>query len=102
MNEYSIEWMEPSVDDLAEIARYYKATAGSEAGSKVLNTILSKINELVEYPYANPYIRYETLREKGFRVLVIDNYLCFYKVAGKTVSIYRVLHSSRNYAKLFR
>jgi len=101
MREYSLEWLEPAFDDIAEIAQYYKASADMDVSRKMLKKIISGINDLINLPYAHPYVRYETLREKGFRVLIIDNYLCFYKVVGKTVSIYRVIHSSRNYNKLF-
>lgn len=32
----------------------------------------------------------------GYRVLVIETYLVFYVVRGKTVEIHRVVHGSRN------
>lgn len=102
MNEYILEWLGPASDDIAEIVQYYKATAGIDVSRNIANKLITEINDLVNFPYKNPYARYKTLQEKGFRVLIIDNHLCFYKVLGKTVSIYRILHGSRNYFKLFR
>ncbi|MEP6890052.1 MAG: type II toxin-antitoxin system RelE/ParE family toxin, partial [Nitrospirota bacterium] len=32
----------------------------------------------------------------GYRVLVVDNYLVFYKVKGKTILVYRILHGARD------
>lgn len=102
MNGYTLEWLGPASDDLAEIVHYYRAAAGIDVARTVANKLITEINDLANFPYANPCTRYKTLQEKGFRVLITDNYLCFYKVLGQTVSIYRVLHGSRNYIKLFR
>ncbi|MBH0207806.1 MAG: type II toxin-antitoxin system RelE/ParE family toxin [Nitrospira sp.] len=32
----------------------------------------------------------------GYRVLVIDNYLVFYKAKGTTLLVYRILHGARD------
>lgn len=37
MNEYCFEWLEPAADDIAEIAQYYKASAGADISRKILN-----------------------------------------------------------------
>lgn len=95
MKGYTLEWLGPALDDIAEIAQYLKAEAGIDASEKMVNKLIQEINDLIDFAYANPYTRYKTLREKGYRVLIINHYLCFYKVLGKTISIYRVLHGSR-------
>jgi toxin ParE1/3/4 len=102
MSELTLEWLGPASDDIAEIVQYYKTTAGVEVSRKISSRIIAEINNLVNFPYANPYARYLSLQEKGYRVLLVDNYICFYKVISKTISIYRIFHSSRNYIKLFR
>lgn len=102
MKEYIIEWLGPASDDIAEIAQFYKATASLSVSRTIVSRLFTEIDELARYPYANPYARYKTLQEKGFRVLILDHYLCFYKVSGSIVTIYRILHSSRNYIKLFK
>lgn len=102
MKEYIIDWLGPALDDITEIAQYYKSTAGLSVSRTIVNRLFEEINQLIRYPYANPYARYKTLQDKGFRVLIVDHHLCFYKVSGNKVTIYRILHSSRNYIKLFR
>jgi toxin ParE1/3/4 len=32
----------------------------------------------------------------GYRALVVDNYLTFYKVRGKVILVYRILHGARD------
>ena len=38
----------------------------------------------------------EKLQTFGYRVLVIESYLVFYLLRGKTIEIHRVVHGSRN------
>ncbi len=38
----------------------------------------------------------EKLARLDYRVVVVDNYLIFYKISGKTVHIYRIVHGARD------
>jgi plasmid stabilization system protein ParE len=40
------------------------------------------------------------LREYGYRILVVESYLVFYVIRGKTVEIHRVIRESRNLDQL--
>ena len=53
------------------------------------------VTKLAFYPYQGVVPRHPKLREAGYRVLIVGDYLAFYKVRGKTVQIYRVVHGSR-------
>ena len=49
---------------------------------------------------ANPLIGHvpkdETLKGYGYRILVIESYLVFYVIRGRTIEIHRVVHGSKN------
>jgi plasmid stabilization system protein ParE len=40
------------------------------------------------------------LSRRGFRCLVVEEYLCFYKITTREVLIHRVIHGARNYPGL--
>jgi len=36
------------------------------------------------------------LARLDYRVVVVDNYLIFYKISGKTVLVYRIIHGAQD------
>jgi plasmid stabilization system protein ParE len=42
----------------------------------------------------------EKLARLDYRVVVTDNYLIFYKISGKTVRVYRIMHGARDVPEL--
>ena len=40
------------------------------------------------------------LAAKGYRYLIVKNYLVFYVIVGDTVQIHRILHARRDYRSL--
>jgi toxin ParE1/3/4 len=55
-----------------------------------------RIGRLEHNPLLGRVPRHSKLREYGYRVLVIESYLVFYIVRGRTVEIHRVVHGSCN------
>ncbi|MCP4148635.1 MAG: type II toxin-antitoxin system RelE/ParE family toxin [bacterium] len=37
------------------------------------------------------------IRDRGYRMLIVENYLVFYVLKEKIIQIRRILHSARNY-----
>jgi len=54
------------------------------------------VGNLKTHPLLGRIPRDEKLKNSGYRVLIIESYLVFYVVRGKTVQIHRVIHGSRN------
>lgn len=54
---------------------------------------------LRDFPYSCNYVADEFLKKKGYRKLIIDNYVAFYLVneVEKMVVIMRILYSKRKY-----
>lgn len=55
------------------------------------------IGRLARFPRSGPRPNGSRLRRLGYRMLVVDNYLVFYVILGRTVQIRRVLHGARRY-----
>src|SRR5690349_6677780 len=85
--------------DLAAIHRFIARDSRRNADA-VVDRLLRAIERLEEHPESGPRLRDELLRERGFRFLGSDGYLVFYKIIGKQVRVYRVLHGRRAYESL--
>jgi len=64
--------------------------------------IEKKLSALNTYPQLGKIPNDEKLASLGYRVVVVDNYLIFYKISGKTVLIYRIVHGARDVPGLLK
>jgi len=85
--------------DLEEIKRYIERDSPRRA-EKFVSKLLDRIESLSTLPNAGILPRDETLRARGFLILIERQYLVFYKVLSKQVRVYRVLHGRRRYQHL--
>jgi len=84
--------------DLLEIHRYIERDA-PDAAERFLGKLLDGIEQLGSISIGVAP-RDESLRSRGFRVLVGGEYLIFYKEFARHVRVYRVLHGKRKYSHL--
>ena len=56
----------------------------------------NQIGQLEHHPKLGRVPRHPKLKEYGYRVMIIEAYLVFYVIRGKTIEIHRVVHGSRN------
>lgn len=88
--------------DLNEI--YYHITnnlGAPQAADNLLDDIEKQILSLCDFQHRCEYSRNEILRDKGYRKLVIHNYVVLYLVddKSKTVIVMRVFHGAMDYKK---
>ncbi|MGH9602663.1 MAG: type II toxin-antitoxin system RelE/ParE family toxin [Terriglobales bacterium] len=83
--------------DLIEIWSYL-ATDSETAADRVLDRIGSRLDLLARSPHLGR--RREELRP-SLRSFPVGDYLIFYQVTGKALTVVRVLHGSRDLASLF-
>lgn len=95
----SVRILRRAVRDLEEINAYLRHKAPSGAGD-LLDDLLDAIESLGDFASRGATPRDDRLRGQGFRFLVQRPYLVFYKVRGRTVRVYRVLHGRRAWAAL--
>lgn len=90
-------------DQLREILFYLADDSGSvEVALHYLDKIEKAISQLRDFPQSGNIPRYSILRKQGYRVLIVENHLVFYKVdeLDKTVTVYAVVDSRREYRNL--
>jgi toxin ParE1/3/4 len=90
-------------DQLSDIIHYIAADSGDvNIALAYLDKIETAVMELEDFPYQGVQPRYSILRRQGYRVLIVERHLIFYKVneAEKTVCVYAVMDGRREYRSL--
>ena len=96
METYNLLIFPTAKQDLQDIVDYVNELS-PDAALKLYDEIVEGIGSLAEMPMRCPLLKSSVLRAKGYRVLVVHNYLVFYVVNGKTVEIRRILYRRRQY-----
>ena len=95
MENYRIIILPSAQKDLKD----YINELSPDAAPKLYDEIVDSIITLEHMPLRSPLLKIPELRAKGYRVLVVQNYLVFYVVSDK-VEIRRILYGRRRYEDL--
>ncbi|MDA8212787.1 MAG: type II toxin-antitoxin system RelE/ParE family toxin [Clostridia bacterium] len=96
MDKYKIKIYSNAKMDLKDIVSYLN-TLSPQAALRDYDLIVEKIGSLAEMPERCPFVRDLALKAKGYRYLIVENYLVFFVVKADMVQIRRILYSKRNY-----
>ena len=99
-NNYSLKFSTKASEDLEQIYIYIAEKLFADvAADRLLNKIEDGIMRLRDFPYSGSFVLDELLKSKGYRKLIVDNYLVFYLVneIEKQVVIMRILYGAQNY-----
>ena len=100
---YKIMRADKAEDQLRDIIYYIADDSGSiDIALKYLDKIEESINRLKEFPNSGSIPRYSILKKQGYRVVILEKHLIFYKVSeeNKTVTIYAIVDGRREYQNL--
>lgn len=100
---YSLKFTPKASEDLEHIFIYISRNLFVEiAADNLLERIESSIMRLKNFPYSGSFVMDEPLKNRGYRKLIVDNYVAFYLVnePEKQVVIMRILYGAQNYQKL--
>lgn len=98
---YTLCYLPRAKKDLEDIFGYICLDSPSRA-ALFLTRIDHALSRLARLPLAGFLPRDLYLKQKGYRLLVIRDYLVFYRVEKKRVVIYRVIHGKRRYEFLLK
>ena len=96
MDKYKVKISKSAIHDLENIAEYLKGFY-ENTSVKMYDEFVTKISNLKEFPFMYPQAKDKRLAKKGYRILVIEDYLVFYIVNENIVRIKRILHGKQNY-----
>ena len=100
-NLYTLLRTETADSCLRKIVLFIAEKFGNETALDRLDRIEREISILAENPYAGIDPRYMVLRRQGFKVLILEKDLVFYKIneAEKIVTIYAITDQRQDYLK---
>ena len=99
MERYKVKIYPSAQRDLREIVDYLN-TLSPSAALRYYDKLTQEIASLSTMPERCPRPRDLALAAKGYRYLIVENYLIFYVVSGGTVQIQRILYGRRDYRAL--
>ena len=102
-NKYTLKFTVEAGKDLDEIFSYITGNLSSPvAAVDLIDKIENESKRLISFPLSGAVPRDDTLVKKGYRMLIIDNFIAFYIVdeENKLVKIMRIVYGKRNYLKL--
>ena len=100
---YRIKFTPIASEDLEEIYRYISKELHAEgAAVNLLEKIEQSVMRLKDYPFSCNYVEDEFLKQKGYRKLIINNYIVFYLIdeEKEQVNIMRILYGRQKYQSL--
>jgi addiction module RelE/StbE family toxin len=100
MGTYEVQFLQEALDDLEEIVLYI-AQDSRAAALRMYDKIIEKANDLTVFPKRGRLVTDKKIAAAGYRMLVIKPYIAFYRIVGRNVFIYRVLHVVANYPLLY-
>ncbi|MBN3585816.1 type II toxin-antitoxin system RelE/ParE family toxin, partial [Algoriphagus aestuarii] len=89
-----------AVEDLDDIFSYIADKLhNKEAAINFLEKINYQIMRLQDFPFSGSLVSDKFLRDKGYRTVIVNNYIAFYLVneLEKHIVIVRILHNKQNY-----
>ncbi|MEI8216718.1 MAG: type II toxin-antitoxin system RelE/ParE family toxin [Eubacteriales bacterium] len=101
--KYQILRTDKAEEQLREIIFYIADDSGNiDVALDYLDKIETAINRLREFPESGSVPRYSILKKQGYRVVIIERHLVFYKIneVDKTVVIYAIVDGRREYRNL--
>ena len=99
MGQYKVLLYPAAERDLLEIIDYLN-TLSPEAALRYYDLLTERIASLAVLPERCPRPRDLALAAKGYRYLLVKNYLVFFAVAEDRVEIRRIIYARRDYAAL--
>ncbi len=102
-NNYTIKMTPKAVEDLDIIYRYISEELfATSAATNILERIEKEIMRLREFPFSCNLVADEYLKNKGYRKLIVDNYIVFYLIEEEKdrVIVMRVLYGKQKYENL--
>ncbi|MEI6287219.1 MAG: type II toxin-antitoxin system RelE/ParE family toxin [Bacillota bacterium] len=99
MAKYSVLYLQAAENDLTNIFEYV-VIDNKLAANNLLDAIEKSIQNLELFPELGIVPKNRRLANKGYRILIISDYLAFYRVRGSVIRVMRILYGKRNYANI--
>jgi plasmid stabilization system protein ParE len=100
MPKYRIDISEPAENDLRDIIRYIRAQLSAPLSAlEMAETVENALAGLADMPHGYPRVADERLAYRGYRKLIVKNYIVFFTIneKAKVVDVERILYMRRDW-----
>ena len=99
---YNILRTDKANDQLFDVIQYIADNAGANIALQYLDKLEAAVMNLADFPYSGTVPRYSILKKQGYRVLIMERHLIFYKVdeEKQTVMIHAIVDGRQEYKNL--
>ena len=99
---YNLLRTDKANDQLFDVIQYIADNAGANIALQYLDKLEAAVMNLADFPYSGTVPRYSILKKQGYRVLIVERHLIFYKVdeEKQTVMIHAVVDGRQEYRNL--
>ena len=99
MPGYRVVLLAEAREELRQIALIHRAKVGPRAAKRITDRILEALHRLEDFPTMGTLPPYERIVRAGYRMLIVDDYLCFYAIRGTEVNVVHIVHGSVDYIR---
>ena len=101
-DEYTMEFLPLALNDITEIVSSFVMLGSKQGAIRIKNKINKPAEQILHFPYSGVTVPDPKMAKMGFRMIVVEKYLMFYKVFEdeKKITFYRVINGKRNYPAL--
>ncbi|MEG0314374.1 MAG: type II toxin-antitoxin system RelE/ParE family toxin [Erysipelotrichaceae bacterium] len=96
MADYKVIIYKKAQIDLKDIVEYLNEL-DEQAALKYFDLLVTKIQNLCQMPHRCPLSQNIQLRIRGYRTMVVKDYIVFYVIKDNVVQIRRILFARRRY-----
>lgn len=102
--KYNIIRTDTADAGIRKIILYVAANFGNKVALEKLDDIEERINALADNPHMGVEPRYPVLKRQGYKVLVLEKDLVFYKIneSPKEIVIYAIVDQRQDYLNIIR
>lgn len=101
--KYNVEFLHIALNDIDEIIASYIAFDSKQGAERIKSKFIKAAKQIQQFPYSGIAVPDKKIAKSGFRMIIVENYLMFYKVFENEQKIifYRVINEKTNYPTLF-
>lgn len=102
ISPYKVEFLVDAVNDMSEIVSSFIMLESKQGAVRIKNKMNKATQQIAAFPYSGVCIPDNKLALLGFRMIIVEKYLMFYRVfeSERKVIFYRVLNGTRDYPNL--
>lgn len=103
-DKYTVEFLSTALNDMTEIISSFVMLGSKQGAIRIKDKMNSAVGQILHFPYSGITVPELKMSKMGFRMVVVEKYLMFYKIFEdeKKVIFYRVLNGRTNYPSLMQ